>query len=92
MTAMIKRLNNDEKIRQQCEARFFYEFDKASFRAEGREEGRKEGWEAGLEAGQTEVICRLHAKGFSLEEIADITEKDPAEIKALISKKEQTAI
>lgn len=39
MAVIIKELNEDEKIRLQCEARFFYECDLASTRAEGFEEG-----------------------------------------------------
>ena len=40
---LVKVLNNDKKIREQCEACFFYECDMASMRAEGRAEGRTEG-------------------------------------------------
>ncbi len=49
MAELIKMLNNDKKIRQQCEARFFYECDMASMRADGKKEGLEEGIEKGIE-------------------------------------------
>lgn len=73
---LIKVLNNDKKIREQCEARFFYACDMASMRAEGREEGRAEG--------QTEIIGQLYNNGFSAEKIAEITGRKTEEINARI--------
>lgn len=64
---LIKVLNNDKKIREQCEARFFYECDMASMRAEGREEGRAEG--------QTEIIGQLYNNGFSAEKLQRLQEE-----------------
>lgn len=42
MAVTIKELSEDDKIRLQCEARFFYECDMASTRAEGFDEGVKQ--------------------------------------------------
>lgn len=71
---LVKVLNNDKKIREQCEARFFYECDMASMRAEGRAEG------------QTEIIGQLYDNGFSAEKIAEITGKQTEEIHAIIKR------
>lgn len=49
MTVKIRELSDEEKIRQQCEARFFYECDLASTRAEGVREGIQEGIRQGRE-------------------------------------------
>ena len=73
---LVKVLNNDKKIREQCEARFFYECDMASMRAEGRAEGRTEG--------QTEIIGQFYHNGFSAEKIAEITGKQTEEVYAII--------
>ena len=73
---LVKVLNNDKKIREQCEARFFYECDMASIRAEGRAEGRTEG--------QTEIIGQFYHNGFSAEKIAEITGKQTEEVYAII--------
>ena len=69
---LVKVLNNDKKIREQCEARFFYECDMASMRAEGRTEG------------QTEIIGQFYHNGFSAEKIAEITGKQTEEVYAII--------
>ena len=76
MAELVKVLNNDKKIREQCEARFFYECDMASMRAEGRAEGRTEG--------QTEIIGQFYHNGFSAEKIAEITGKQTEEVYAII--------
>ena len=60
-------------------------------REEGREEGKEEGERAGemrgREEANTELILNMHRKGYRLEQIADVTEKDIDEIKAIIEEK-----
>ena len=58
-------------------------------REEGREEGRKEGRKEGLEEGalakEAEMICRLHSKGKSDEEIAELLDLDLARVQTCIT-------
>lgn len=37
---------------------------------------------------QAEIIMNMHKKGYTLEQIADVTEKSVEEIKAIIEKRE----
>ena len=57
-------------------------------RKEGRREGRKEGRKEGREEGRREVIINMYRKGYTLEQIAGVTEKSPEEIKAVIAGRE----
>lgn len=84
MAELIKMLNNDKKIRQQCEARFFYECDMASMRAEGKKEGLAEGRAEGREEGQAQIIYMLYQKGYSPEQIAKDTDRQVEEIYKII--------
>ena len=53
-------------------------------RAEGRAEGRVEGRAEGRAQGESVLILRMHKNGFSAEEIASATDKDLAEVKAIL--------
>ena len=57
-------------------------------REEGREEGERAGEMRGREEANTELIINMHRKGYRLEQIADVTEKEIDEIKAIIEEKE----
>ena len=50
----------------------------------GRSEGEKIGEARGKTIGKSEVILKMHKKGYSLEQIMDVTEMSEAEIKAII--------
>ncbi len=54
---------------------------------EGREEGREEGERAGKRRANVELILNMHRKGYTLEQIADVTEKEVGEIQAIIEEK-----
>ena len=42
------------------------------------------GYAKGEAAGKSEIILKMHKKGYSLEQIMDVTEMSEAEIKAII--------
>ena len=50
----------------------------------GKAAGRAEGEKIGEARGKSEVILKMHKKGYSLEQIMDVTEMSEAEIKAII--------
>ncbi|MCM1157958.1 MAG: hypothetical protein NC300_10710 [Bacteroidales bacterium] len=50
----------------------------------GREEGRREGQKEGQKSGEERVILQMYEKGFSIEQIADITDKTTAEIREIL--------
>ena len=50
----------------------------------GRSEGEKIGEARGKTIGKSEVILKMHKKGYSLEQIMDVTDMSKAEIKAII--------
>ena len=50
----------------------------------GRSEGEKIGEARGKTIGKSEVILKMHKKGYSLEQIMDVTDMSEAEIKAII--------
>ena len=52
--------------------------------AAGRAEGEKIGEARGKAIGRSEFILKMHRKGYSLEQIMDVTEMSEAEIKAII--------
>ena len=52
--------------------------------AAGRSEGEKIGEARGKTIGKSEVILKMHKKGYSLEQIMDVTEMSEDEIKAII--------
>lgn len=69
MAVTMKELSEDDKIRMQCEARFFYECDMASTRREGYDEG----YEHGIQQGKERILEQsLQIK----KKDAEITEKD----------------
>ncbi len=76
MAEMVQMLNNDRKIRQQCNARFFYEHDMASMRGEGKREGRQEE--------RKEIICNLSKRGYSSEKIAEDIGRPVEEVRKII--------
>ena len=52
--------------------------------AAGRAIGRSEGKLEGRSEERAEIILKMHKKGYSLEQIMDVTEMSEAEIKAII--------
>ena len=53
--------------------------------SEGVEEmGYVKGEAAGIAKGKIDIILKMHKKGYSLEQIMDVTEMSEAEIKAII--------
>ena len=52
--------------------------------AAGRAEGEKIGEARGKAIGRSEFILKMHRKGYSLEQIMDVTEMSEAEIKEII--------
>ena len=50
----------------------------------GRSEGRLEGKLEGRSEERADIILKMHKKGYSLEQIMDVTEMSEAEIKAII--------
>ena len=61
-----------------------YAKGEAAGKATGRAEGEKIGEARGKTIGKSEVILKMHKKGYSLEQIMDVTEMSEAEIKAII--------
>ena len=52
--------------------------------AAGRVIGRSEGRLEGKSEERADIILKMHKKGYSLEQIMDVTEMSEAEIKAII--------
>ena len=52
--------------------------------AAGKVIGRSEGKLEGRSEERADIILKMHKKGYSLEQIMDVTEKSEAEIKAII--------
>ena len=52
--------------------------------AKGEAAGKAEGEKIGEARGKSEIILKMHKKGYSLEQIMDVTEMSEAEIKAII--------
>ena len=50
----------------------------------GRSEGRLEGKLEGRSEERADIILKMHKKGYSLEQIMDVTEMSETEIKAII--------
>ena len=57
---------------------------KAAGRAEGEKIGEARGKAIGRSEGKSEIILKMHKKGYSLEQIMDVTDMSEAEIKAII--------
>ncbi|MED9988537.1 MAG: hypothetical protein UE033_00305 [Coprococcus sp.] len=53
-------------------------------KAIGRSEGRLEGRLEGKSEERADIILKMHKKGYSLEQIMDVTEMSETEIKAII--------
>ena len=52
--------------------------------AKGEAAGKAEGEKIGEARGRLEFILKMHKKGYSLEQIMDVTEMSEAEIKEII--------
>ena len=52
----------------------------------GRKEGISIGTKDGIAIGKSEFIINMHKKGYTLEQISDIADKDIQEIKDIIEK------
>ncbi len=52
--------------------------------ARGKSIGRSEGRLEGKSEERADIILKMHKKGYSLEQIMDVTEMSEAEIKAII--------
>ena len=52
--------------------------------ARGKAIGRSEGRLEGKSEERADIILKMHKKGYSLEQIMDVTEMSEAEIKAII--------
>ena len=52
--------------------------------AAGKVIGRSEGKLEGRSEERADIILKMHKKGYSLEQIMDVTEMSEAEIKAII--------
>jgi len=61
-----------------------YAKGEAAGRAIGRSEGRLEGKLEGRSEERADIILKMHKKGYSLEQIMDVTEMSKTEIKAII--------
>ena len=61
-----------------------YAKGEAAGRAIGRSEGRLEGKVEGRSEERADIILKMHKKGYSLEQIMDVTEMSETEIKAII--------
>lgn len=57
-------------------------------REEGRKVGREEGREEGMALGEAGIILKMHRKGYTIEQIAEIAEKNREEIEKVIIGKE----
>ncbi len=60
-----------------------FEYDQEAHMRLVREEGREEG----KEEANVELILNMYGKGYTLEQIADVTEKEIGEIQAIIEEK-----
>ena len=61
-----------------------YAKGEAAGRAEGEKIGEARGKAIGRSEGKSEIILKMHKKGYSLEQIMDVTDMSEAEIKAII--------
>ena len=57
---------------------------KAAGRAEGEKIGEVRGKAIGRSEERSDIILKMHKKGYSLEQIMDVTDMSEAEIKAII--------
>ncbi len=55
----------------------------ANFELEAIEKGKAEG----IEIGKSKIVLRMHGKGLSVDEIADLTGLSPAQIAAIVTEK-----
>lgn len=81
---VIKGYTTEQKRRHAYDMRENYQRIIASFKAEGFDEGKAEG----KAERNFEVARTMKAKGFSVEQIAEITGLDPSEIQTLSPNKE----
>ena len=82
MATEIRKLTEDEKIKQQMAARADYESRIATARGAGYREGHAEGFDAG----KLEVInCMLHDKTISFEQAVEYSGLDENELLKLLN-------
>ena len=81
-------LTGDAAVRRMAELREKWEMDEIAVKKHaeriGKEEGRREGRLEGKSEERADIILKMHKKGYSLEQIMDVTEMSEAEIKAII--------
>ena len=87
----LRELSEDEKIRQQCEARERYQMDWQSSMRTSREKGREEGRESGRKEGELQkahdVAEALLEEGMEIEKIAKIVGMEVNVIREWITEK-----
>ena len=87
----LRELSEDEKIRQQCEARERYQMDWQSSMRTSREKGREEGRESGRKEGELQkahdVAEALLEEGMEIEKIAKIVGMEVTVIREWITEK-----
>ena len=69
-----------------------WEKGEAAGREIGQEIGEKIGEKNGMEAEKIATIKRMYRKGYSIEMIADASDKTPEEVEAILSGKELQTI
>ena len=65
-----------------------FEYDQEAHMRLVREEGERVGEQRGRADANAELILNMYRKGYALEQIADVIEKDIDEIKAILDEKE----
>ena len=75
-TDILYELSQDEKVRAEYEAREKAWRDRISAIDAGVRRGREEGWQGGRKEREVEVARNAIAKGFTLEQVCDITGLD----------------
>ena len=61
-----------------------YAKGEAAGRAEGEKIGEARGKAIGRSEERSDIVLKMHEKGYSLEQIMDVTDMSEAEIKAII--------
>ena len=83
---VLKEVSQDEKLRENRLAREKFLVDQGLKMTAARDAGLKEGLEEGLKKAhcqQLETARKLKSRGFSIEDIIDITDLDPEEAESL---------
>jgi hypothetical protein len=72
------------KHQRKLDRRDAWEDGREQGREEGREQGREQGREEGREEDRKQIILKMYYKGYTLEQIADITDKQVEEVRTII--------